>query len=178
MEKPNESTEKYAAMQRQGASPVELFQACKRDGHKNWECQVLLMGLFEMTLHETRLISHGEHQSLAELAMRLRRVTDRPPSMCKELLEPLTNEERIAYVEHFETSNATVFIDPIELATPVREHLQMLRIEAEKLRAEGAFGSGMGCGGRINAWIKSEMKVRHSIDWRTPWEMNPGCAFD
>ena len=139
---------------------------------------MLLMGLFEMTLDETRSISHGEHQSLAELAMRLRRITDRPPSMCKELLASLPTEERISYVAYFEATNTTLFIDPIELSTPVREHLQVLRIEAERLRKEGVFGSGMGCGGRVNAWIKTEMKARHQVDWKTPWEMNPDCAFD
>jgi hypothetical protein len=57
---PIKSAEKYALLQSQNATPVEIFRACKADGNKNWECQVLLMGLFEMTLDEARKISHAE----------------------------------------------------------------------------------------------------------------------
>jgi hypothetical protein len=61
MDTSNKSAEKYIALKDGGAAPTAVFQACKLDGHKNWECQILLMGVFEMTLDEARKISHAEH---------------------------------------------------------------------------------------------------------------------
>lgn len=61
MDKPEKSSEKYAALKEQGGTPSDVFKACKADGHKNWECQILLMGLFDMTLDQTRSISHAQH---------------------------------------------------------------------------------------------------------------------
>jgi hypothetical protein len=39
--------------------------------------------------------------SLPKLAMRLRAVTQRQPYVCKQFLEALAEERRVAYVEHW-----------------------------------------------------------------------------
>jgi hypothetical protein len=63
MNEPSKSSEKYAALREQGATPVEVFKVCKADGNKNWECQVLLMGIFDMSLDDARTISHSLHSA-------------------------------------------------------------------------------------------------------------------
>lgn len=116
--------------------------------------------------------------SLASLAMRLRSITQRPPAACKLLLEPLSQSEREAYVEYFESNGGSLFIDPVQLRPAVAPLLRQLLADADNLRNQGAFGKGMGSGGRLYAWIQAELKTRHGIEWKTPWEMNPDCAFD
>jgi len=116
--------------------------------------------------------------SLAQLAMRLRAVTARPPALCKQFLEALPEDKRLAYVEHMEANKLSLFVDPTELDQTVREKLAELQHEATQLREQGKFGYGMGSGGRLLVWVKGELLKRHGIAWRTPWEMNPDCAFD
>lgn len=120
-----------------------------------------------------------EDQSLVRLILRLRRHTYRPPAECKTLLEPLTQVQRVGYVERIEAAGASLspFFDPIELGLSVGLQLSALRAEARLLHAEGAFGSGRGVSLRINGWIKVEMKARHGVEWKTPGEMNPGIAY-
>ncbi len=119
-----------------------------------------------------------QNQSLAKLSMRLRAVTQRPPSQCKRFLQVLAEAERIAYVEYMEANNHSLLVDPVELDPAVRHLLVELRLEADQLFQLGEFGSGMGSGGRLLGWVKRELQERHGIAWRTPWEMNPDCAFD
>jgi hypothetical protein len=116
--------------------------------------------------------------SLAKLSMRLRVVTERQPNVCKQFLEVLPEERRVAYVEYMEANSCSLLVDPVELDPEVQVALGHLRREADQLRRTGKFGSGMGSRGRLLAWIKFEMEERHGIAWKTPWEMNPDCAFD
>jgi hypothetical protein len=116
--------------------------------------------------------------SLPKLAMRLRAVTERQPNVCKQFLEALPEERRVAYVEHMESNNYSLLIDPVELDPAVQVVLSDLRREADQMREQGKFGTGMGSGGRLLAWVKHELQRRHGIAWKTPWEMNPDCAFD
>jgi hypothetical protein len=110
--------------------------------------------------------------------MRLRAVSERPPGLCKQFLEALAEDKRIAYVEHMEANKLSLFVDPIELDDAVRLKLAEVRAEATQLREQGRFGSGLGSGGRLLMWVKGELQSRYGIAWRTPWEMNPDCAFD
>jgi hypothetical protein len=116
--------------------------------------------------------------SLAKLAMRLRVVTSCPPNQCVAFLEQLPDDLRLAYVEHMEASQNSLFVDPLEIDPMVCERLAALRQEADRLRDRGEFGTGMGSGGNAHAWVKDQMLSRFGISWRTPWEMNPHCAFD
>lgn len=116
--------------------------------------------------------------SLPKLAMRLRAVTQRQPYVCKQFLEALPEERRVAYVEHMEINNYSLLIDPVELDPAVRVALSDLRREADQMREQGKFGTGIGSGGRLLTWVKHELQKRHGIAWKTPWEMNPDCAFD
>jgi hypothetical protein len=116
--------------------------------------------------------------SLPKLAMRLRAVTQRQPYVCKQFLEALSEEKRVAYVEHMEANNYSLLVDPVELDQTVQVLLGHLRQEADQMREQGKFGRGMGSGGRFLAWVKQELLERHGIAWKTPWEMNPDCAFD
>jgi len=119
-----------------------------------------------------------DYDSLNALAMRLRRVTSRPPSICLELLRPLPESERVRYVEHYESTRLSLLIDPIELDPDVMPILAMVRERAKQLRNEGQFGCGMGGGGRLHVWVKGELANTHGVRWRTPQEMNPDVAFD
>lgn len=119
-----------------------------------------------------------QNTSLPKLAMRLRAVTQRQPYACKQFLEALPEGKRVAYVEHMEANNNSLLIDPVELDPAVQVALRDLRREADQMREQGKFGRGMGSGGRLLAWVKHELQERHGIAWRTPWEMNPDCAFD
>lgn len=110
--------------------------------------------------------------------MRLRAVTERPPQLCKQFLEELPEANRVAYVAYMESNKHSYFIDPVELDPAVRAALAELRCEAGQLSEQGEFGRGMGSGGSRSAWVKRELLERHGITWRTPWEMNPDCAFD
>lgn len=116
--------------------------------------------------------------NLPKLAMRLRAVTQRQPWVCKQFLEALPEERRVSYVEHMETNNYSLLIDPVELDPAVQVALSDLRREADQMREQGKFGRGMGTGGRLHSWVKQELLERHGIAWKTPWEMNPDCAFD
>ena len=127
---------------------------------------------------ESAIQESAESDGLNALAMRLRRVTSRPPLACVEFLRPLSPAERLRYVEHCEHAGLSLFVDPIELETHIAPVLAQVRACADKLRQEGRFGHGMGTGGRVHAWIKSELARSHGIHWRTPQEMNPGVAFD
>jgi hypothetical protein len=71
-----------------------------------------------------------------------------------------------------------LLIDPVELDPAVKVALSDLRREADQMREQGKFGTGMGSGGRLLTWIKHELQKRHGIAWKTPWEMNPDYAFD
>jgi hypothetical protein len=110
--------------------------------------------------------------------MRLRAVTERPPGSCKQFLAALPEDQRLAYVEHMESNKLSLLVDPIEVDRTVREKIAALKAEANQLLEQGKFGSGMGSGGRLLGWVKGELLSRHGIAWRTPWEMNPDCAFD
>ncbi len=116
--------------------------------------------------------------SIGVLAMRLRSVTQRQPSLCKQFLETLPKDKRVAYVEYMEANSYSLLIDPVELEPAVQVALAALRREAQQLREQGEFGRGMGSGGRELGWVKQQLLERHGITWRTPWEMNPDCAFD
>ncbi|KQU80429.1 MULTISPECIES: hypothetical protein [unclassified Rhizobacter] len=120
----------------------------------------------------------AESNSLNALAMRLRRLTSVPPLMCVEFLRPLSEHERIRYVEYAESSGLSLFIDPIELDPEIMPVVAAVRERAGRLRDDGQFGRGMGTGGRLHAWMKGELAQQHGIQWRTPPEMNPGVAFD
>ena len=57
------------ALKAGGASAEEVFRRMKAEGCKNWQSQVMLMGLFDMSLDEARRVSHrirGVNQMSAE----------------------------------------------------------------------------------------------------------------
>ena len=110
--------------------------------------------------------------------MRLRALTSCPPSLCASFLEQIPDHLRLAYVEHMEVSQSSLFVDLVEIDPTIGERLALLRQEADRLRDRGEFGRGMGSGGKAHAWVKDQMLSRFGIKWRTPWEMNPHCAFD
>lgn len=116
--------------------------------------------------------------SLNALAMRLRRITSRPPLMCVELLRRLPALERVRYVEYCESSGLSLFIDPIELDQDVMPVFATVRESAKHLFDEGEFGRGMGAAGNMHVWMQRELAYKYGIRWRTPREMNPGVAFD
>jgi hypothetical protein len=132
---------------------------------------------FERSVGDEPVQGSPEANSLNELAMRLRRTTSRSPLMCVELLRPLSALERLRYVEHYESSGLSLFIDPIELDPEFMHVMAAVRKRAASLRDQGQFGRGMGGGGSMHVWMKSEL-AKHGIRWRTPREMNPGVAFD
>ena len=116
--------------------------------------------------------------TLASLAMRLRRVTSLPPAACKELLAALPEDARLRYVEHYERSGLHFLINPLELDLTAAKLITEVRREAEDLYERGEFGKRMGSGGKMHHWMQQELARRHDIQWRTPWQMNPGVAFD
>jgi hypothetical protein len=105
-------------------------------------------------------------------------MTSRPPKVCVELLKPLSADERIRYVEHFECTGLTLFVDPVELDPAVLPAFAEVRARADRLYHEGQFGRGMGTGGRVQLWVQGELERLHGIRWRTVQQMNPGIAFD
>lgn len=118
--------------------------------------------------------------TLQQLAMRLRAVTDKTPLRCKEVLEPLGEELRIAYVEHFEAMpGSALLIDPIELQPEFSEVIAAVAREAKQKLSSGELGTGLrGRSGRMWGWMKSTLRERHQIEWRTPSEMTPDVVLD
>jgi hypothetical protein len=49
----------YIAMKVAGASSHEVFRKAKSDGRKNFECTLIVAGVFDLELHEAREISHA-----------------------------------------------------------------------------------------------------------------------
>lgn len=121
---------------------------------------------------EPNLDSHASH------AMRLRQVTGIPLSRCFEFLSPLGPEERERYIRHYEVEGGNLFIDPVELDPAKVAAISAVKAQASALAGAGEFGAGMGTGGRMHHWVKTELRERHAIDWKTAAEMNPNVAFD
>jgi hypothetical protein len=59
-ENPNDPTP-YINMKNAGSSPQDVFVAAKNAGHKNYECVLLICGVFDISLDEARKISHNVH---------------------------------------------------------------------------------------------------------------------
>lgn len=115
---------------------------------------------------------------IAALAMRLRRVTSLPIALCHEFLAALEVDARERYVEHFEVVGGIFLIDPVELEPRFWGQIASVRAEALARAGAGAFGAGMGLGGRMAHWQQQELLTRYGIAWRTPQQMNPNIAFD
>ncbi|WP_217590738.1 hypothetical protein [Burkholderia sp. GbtcB21] len=49
----------YIAMKDAGASPQEVFRKAREDGYKNFECIVLISGVFEISLNDARDMAHA-----------------------------------------------------------------------------------------------------------------------
>jgi hypothetical protein len=123
---------------------------------------------------------HSSEPTLQQLAMRLREATSQTPLRCKEVLEPLSSQLRLAYVEHFEARpGSSLLIDPIELHPEFAELVAEVKREAQQLLDDGQLGTGVrGRAGRMWGWMKRTLAERHHLDWRTPLEMTPGIALD
>lgn len=116
--------------------------------------------------------------SLAQLAMRLRALTGAPAGACKDFLQGLQEDQRQAYVEHMEANKLNLFVDPVELDRSVRTKLDALAREAHYRHEQGEFGKDRGSAARMVNWIRSEMRLRHGIRWKSAREMNPSSTFD
>lgn len=117
--------------------------------------------------------------SLALLAMRLRAVTGCTPIHCRQVLEPLSDEARHRYVQHFESNPSHLLLDPIELDPQFREAFATVAREAKQKLVAGELGVGLrGRGGRMWGWMKGELMVRYGVAWRTPAEMTPSVVLD
>lgn len=49
----------YIAMKDAGASPQEVFRKARGDGYKNFECIVLISGVFDIPLNDAREMAHA-----------------------------------------------------------------------------------------------------------------------
>ncbi len=52
----------YIEMRRSGASPTEVFIKAREDGFRNFECTLLIAGVFELSLDEARQVAHEIHR--------------------------------------------------------------------------------------------------------------------
>ena len=121
--------------------------------------------------------------SLATLVMRLRAVTGIPVLVCKAVLEPLSDQHRLRYVERFERGApwfyASLLFDPIEVDPQYSGLIEDIRLEAENKLDAGEPGDAQrGQSSRMWGWMQDELYKRHNITWRTPWEMSPWIAID
>lgn len=48
----------YIAMKQSGASPSEVFTKARDDGFLNFECRLLIAGVFGLSLDEARHVAH------------------------------------------------------------------------------------------------------------------------
>lgn len=49
----------YIAMKDAGASPQEVFRKARGDGYKNFECIVLISGVFDIPINDAREMAHA-----------------------------------------------------------------------------------------------------------------------
>jgi len=45
-------------MKQSGASPGEVFTKAREDGFRNFECTLLIAGVFDLSLDEARQVAH------------------------------------------------------------------------------------------------------------------------
>jgi hypothetical protein len=55
----------YIAMKQSGASPSEVFTKVREDGFRNFECTLLIAGVFDLSLDEARNVAHEIHRRKA-----------------------------------------------------------------------------------------------------------------
>ncbi|WP_149499654.1 hypothetical protein [Roseiconus lacunae] len=130
-----------------------------------------------------------------ELIARLRRATGMPLLAAREALSQFPPDQQITMVATAEQDDSGMLRDPIEqdpIAGPIissvlksvalrvrREHEQRMD-DLRKTSPDMAdfLSSGRGLCHRIWHDAKQELESDHQINWRSPAEMNPQCAFD
>lgn len=55
----------YIEMKKAGASPGEVFIKAREDGFRNFECTLLVAGVFDLSLDEARRVAHETHRRSA-----------------------------------------------------------------------------------------------------------------
>ena len=115
--------------------------------------------------------------------MRLRAATGISVLESKAVLEPLSEQHRLLYVERFERGApwfyTSLLFDPIEVDPEYSDLIEAIRLEARNKLDAGELGDAQrGRTARMWGWMKQELKARHNITWRTPWEMSPWIALD
>lgn len=58
----------YIAMKQSGASPSEVFTKAREDGFRNFECTLLVAGVFDLSLDEARQVAHEIYRRSAASA--------------------------------------------------------------------------------------------------------------
>ena len=61
----NETIQCYKEQKANGATKEDIYAQARADGYKNYECLLILMGVFNIELHEAREVGHKyfyEHQ--------------------------------------------------------------------------------------------------------------------
>jgi hypothetical protein len=131
----------------------------------------------------------------ADLVMKFRAVTGSPVLEAKRFLSQFSPERQGEYLEAAERYYGQELHDPVEddseicplfaaICEEVRQEVEVwYRQRQEYLAASspkiaGMFESRRGFSHRYWARVKTLMRERHNIDWKTPAEMNPGTHFD
>lgn len=138
-----------------------------------------------------------EKMTEAELVMRYRRATGLPVLAAKHFLQPLSHMDRIATIDASENAIRTEGMarDPQEddhdLGPIIHSVLDRVA-EREKLAYDNYIDEmrktapaiaeflaiRRGICHKIWRTAKAELLAEHGIEWKTPVEMNPNCAFD
>ena len=58
----------YIAMKQSGASPSEVFTKAREDGFRNFECTLLIVGVFDLSLDEARHVAHEIYRRSSVIA--------------------------------------------------------------------------------------------------------------
>jgi hypothetical protein len=120
-----------------------------------------------------------ELNSIAELAMRLRKATGKTPLQCEEFIRCMNPRLRLTYVEAFEKSPSSLLRDPLEFDPEYSSIIEAVKSEARVKLDSGEFGvSVRGRSIRMWGWVKEQLKDRFGIVWLAPYEINPDVVID